>query len=316
MKKKDGTVMDCLVTGTLQRSSAGTVTGYQGIIRDVTEKKRMEKAIEDSEHKLKTIVYASPIPQFVIDSKHRITHWNSALEVLSGLTAERMIGTNEQWRAFYRTERPCIADLLVDDALGEMVHWYGEKYGESSVVEGAYRATDLFPDLGPEGRWLYFTAALLKDAGNNILGAVETLEDITERKQAEEALRKAEEKYRNIVENAVIGIFQTTPEGRYISVNAAFARMMGFESSQDMIASISNIADQLYVNPEDRVQFKKILERDGIIEKFETSHYRKDGTIVWTQINARAVKDPVGTVLYYEGMIEDVTSSRPAKGGV
>jgi len=135
----------------------------------------------------------SPIPTFVIDRDHHLIYWNRALEELSKIKAEAVIGTNQQWRAFYSNRRPCLADLLVDGAIVDIPNWYGVKYLKSHLIEDAYEATDFFPELGANGRWLRFTAALLRNAQNSVLGAVETLEDITGKKIAEQALLKAHE---------------------------------------------------------------------------------------------------------------------------
>jgi len=196
LRKSDGSVMDCLLTGTGQRDAYGTIVRYQGIIRDVTEQRRMEQALLDSEQKLWSIVYGSPIPQFVIDKNHVVTHWNKALELLSGIRAGEVVGTKEHWRAFYRTERPCIADLLVDTALEEAPKWYGAGNSKSQTVDDAYRAVEFFRELGDNGKWLYFTAAALRDSKGRVAGALETLEDVTDHKLAEDAVRKAAERYR------------------------------------------------------------------------------------------------------------------------
>ena len=200
LKKKDGTVMDCLLTGTAWRVNGGTILSYQGIVRDESGRKQAEMALHDSEQKLRSIISGSPIPQFVIDKNHTVTHWNRALEIVSGIEAEEVEGTNQHWRAFYRTERPCMADLLVDEAKAEISNWYNGKDSKSDVVDGAYKAVDFFHELGEEGKWLYFTAAIIKDSKGNMIGAVETLEDVTERRLAEDAIRKAEEKCLSILE--------------------------------------------------------------------------------------------------------------------
>ncbi len=137
--------------------------------------------------------------------------------------------------------------------------------------------------------------------------------DIVERMRAEEALKQAEEKYRGIFENTVEGIFQSSPEGRYLSANPALARMLGYDSPQDLIAGVADIRRQLYVNPEDRKKFQKSLEEHGFVTGFEIEEYRKDGRIIWVSINARAVGDPEGRIRYYEGTIEDITDRKSAE---
>ncbi|MCX5815096.1 MAG: PAS domain S-box protein [Proteobacteria bacterium] len=139
------------------------------------------------------------------------------------------------------------------------------------------------------------------------------IQDITERKQAEESLYKSEEKYRSIFNNAIKGIFQTTLEGRYLSVNSSFARMFGFTSPEEVTKSIIDIGHQVYVNPEDRERVKHLLTEHGVVEGIEAQVYRKDGSTFWISINAHTVRDPDGTILYYEGTNEDITERRRAE---
>ncbi len=137
--------------------------------------------------------------------------------------------------------------------------------------------------------------------------------DISERKRAEEALRQAEEKYRHIFENAIEGIFQSTPEGRYLSVNPAMANLYGYESPEEMISSVGDeIERRVHVDPQRRAHFKRILQEQGVIRDFEAANYRKDGSQIWTRTNARAVRDSQGVLLYYEGFVEDITESHRA----
>ncbi|MFA5181653.1 MAG: PAS domain S-box protein [Syntrophales bacterium] len=139
------------------------------------------------------------------------------------------------------------------------------------------------------------------------------IRDITERKTAEENLCRSEERYRNIFDNAVEGIFQSTPAGTYVTVNPAFARMFGFASPEEMITEINNIQMQLYVHPEDRLQVKDLLATAGIIQSMEVAFNRKEGGSFWGSINATAVKDAEGLILYYDGTVEDVTERRRAE---
>ena len=139
------------------------------------------------------------------------------------------------------------------------------------------------------------------------------LVDITERKRAEEALRQAEEKYRHIFENAVEGIFQSTPEGRYISANPAMARMFGYESPEELMAEITDIKTQIYVDPQRRAEFQRLMARDGFVKDFEYQIYRKDGGVLWLSENARAVRDDKGDILYYEGFMQDISERKEAE---
>ncbi|MDO9325868.1 MAG: PAS domain S-box protein [Methanoregula sp.] len=164
------------------------------VVRDITEYNRMLEALKESEVRLNSIVKGSPMLQFVIDKDHRVISWNRAIEEYSGITEAEVIGTQDAWRAFSEIEQPVLADLLVDEKVERLSEWYQGKIKKSRLVEGAYEVTDFFPGMGPAGTWLYFTAAPIRDSRGIMIGAVETLEDITERKSAEDALLRANEK--------------------------------------------------------------------------------------------------------------------------
>ncbi|MEM6519116.1 MAG: adenylate/guanylate cyclase domain-containing protein [Cyanobacteria bacterium P01_C01_bin.70] len=140
--------------------------------------------------------------------------------------------------------------------------------------------------------------------------------DITERDRAEKALREAEAKYRNIFEHAVEGIFQTTPDGRYLSANPSLAHIYGYESADLMMGELTNIQQQLYVDPNRRGEFIQALQRDGGATSFESQIYQRDGTIIWISENARAVYDPHGELIYYEGTVEDITQRKEAEAAL
>jgi PAS domain S-box-containing protein len=129
-----------------------------------------------------------------------------------------------------------------------------------------------------------------------------------------EALRRAEQKYRSIFENATEGIFQTTPEGKYLSANPALARMYGYDSPGDLLADLVDISRQLYVEPDRRRKFTLAMRNDGHIHDFESQIYRRDGTIIWISENSHAVHDELtGELLYYEGMVQDITRRKAAE---
>jgi PAS domain S-box-containing protein len=135
---------------------------------------------------------------------------------------------------------------------------------------------------------------------------------VTERKRAEAALRESETKYRAIVDNAIEGIFQSTPGGRYISVNPAMVRIYGYESPEEMIHSVTDISTQIYVDPDRRKELQRRLAVEKHLIGFESQDYRKDGTSIWVSMNIRVVFDASGNPLFYEGTVEDITASKAA----
>ncbi len=174
---------------TIQVPGIGDSTCAILAARDTSDRRKSEQALSENQQTLRAIVYGSPIPQFVLGEDHSIISWNGALEKCTGISAESVIGTKQHWRAFYSTPRPCLADLIIDQDVENMFRWYGGKYSKSEMVEGACEATDFFPEMGESGKWLHFTAAAIREPDGSIVGAVETLEDITERKLAEQQLR-------------------------------------------------------------------------------------------------------------------------------
>jgi two-component system sensor histidine kinase/response regulator len=131
--------------------------------------------------------------------------------------------------------------------------------------------------------------------------------------RTEDALRQAEAKYRGIFENVVEGIFQTTPDGHYIAANPMLAKIYGFASPEALIASVGDISKQLYVDPNRRAEFARLMAENGVISNFESQTYRADGSIIWISENARAVRDGQGNLLYYEGTVEDITARKQAE---
>ncbi len=140
------------------------------------------------EQKLISIIHGSPIPTFVLSRDHKIIYWNRALQALSNIRPHDIIGTNQQWRAFYATQRPCLADIILDEKTGQIDEFYSGKWSKSKLLDDAYEVTKFFPDMGEKGKWFRITSAGLRDASGNLFGAMETLEDITEQKVAQDEL--------------------------------------------------------------------------------------------------------------------------------
>ncbi len=191
------------------------------------ENKVATQALHESEKKFQGIVHGSPTPQFVIDKDHKIISWNKALEKYSRINAEEVLGTTFAWRAFYEKERPVMADLLIERNIDKIPLWYPGKYEHSKYVEEGYEATDFFPHMGTSGVWLFFTASTIKDSEGNIIGAVETLEDITDRKLNEESLKESEERYRTLVVSVNEAIILQEKTGEIVTWNTAAEKLFG-----------------------------------------------------------------------------------------
>ena len=152
----------------------------------------VERKIVERERALSQIIQGNTIPTFVINKDHIVTHWNWAIETLTGYKAEEIVGTSKQWLPFRPEERPIMADVIVDEMEEEEIQkYYGHSWRKSAIIEGAYEAEEFFPHIGEGGRWLFFTAAPIRDANGETVGSIETLWDTTERREAREALQRA-----------------------------------------------------------------------------------------------------------------------------
>ncbi len=151
----------------------------------------------------------------------------------------------------------------------------------------------------------------LRKQAADLRAANEALQaEIAERTRVEAALRTAEEKYRGIFENSVEGIFQTTTDGHYLVANPTLARMYGYDSVEELQAAMTDIGRRLYVDPQRRGEFQRLIAKDGVIHHFESQIYRRDNSIIWISEHARAVRDAAGALLYYEGTVEDITERK------
>jgi diguanylate cyclase (GGDEF)-like protein/PAS domain S-box-containing protein len=161
-----------------------------------------------------------------------------------------------------------------------------------------------------EMRWVSERGSPLYNEQGEIEAVEGLMQNITQSKLSEIAAHNAEERYRSIFENAVEGIYQTSPDGSYLSFNPALANIYGYQSAVDLMEGISDIEKQLYVDPGKRDEFVILMSEQGRVINFEAQVYRKDGEVIWISENAREVRDQQGKLMFYEGTVEDITSRK------
>jgi PAS domain S-box-containing protein len=159
--------------------------GITVLFENITEQRRAEIALRENERFLFNILQVSPTPQFFINLNHKIVFWNRAMEIMTKLKEEEVMGTTLQWKAFYPDPKPCLADVLLNDNATRS----GQLKGKENIIpqnpEKPAETTEFFPAAGPCGRWLRCTATLIRDTNGNITGVMESIEDVTDVKQRE-----------------------------------------------------------------------------------------------------------------------------------
>jgi len=297
-----------LITAAPLRDAEAKLIGAIETLQDITESRETEAALMESEKRLSQMVHGTSIPTFVINSDHTMIHCNRAFENLTGIRAGQIIGTRAQWMAFYTSERPVMADFIVDGASEEdMKQCYGDRCRKSRVIDGAYEVEDFFPDLGSAGKWLFFTAAPLMDDDKKTTGAIETLQDVTERRRAEEALRESEKRYRTLLDFAPYPIVVFTLDGKVSYLNPAFSEVFGWSLDELEGRTIP------YVPPgmehETTREIKQLFEKKVILRE-ETKRMTKDGRILDVILRAAVFSvsqaEPEGELV----ILRDVTQEK------
>jgi PAS domain S-box-containing protein len=226
--------------------------------------------------------------------------WSASLPGMLGLQQETMPRSTREWLELLHPEDR-------------------EAFRQASIEAGATggRVDVEYRLRHSGGKWLHVRQAVEPLAA--ALGAgnsrqwFSTLQDITEQKRAEAAVRKAEENYRSVFNNSTVGIFIVEPGGRVNSANPALARILGYASIAEMLSGISDVSREVYVEPDARRRYRELLKAEGAVTNFETRWRRRDGAVIWVSLNGREVRDEAGAVVHQLGMVEDITERKVAE---
>jgi PAS domain S-box-containing protein len=261
------------------------------ICQDITERKRAEETL-----RYQAALLANTHDAIVASDEHyRLTTWNAAAESLYGWKAEEVLG--RFGLDIIQTEYPGVDKREMLRTIAEIGHWRGE------VTQARKDGTRIPVEVA---------SIVLHDESGRITGYVSVNRDITERKRAEEVVRKSEEKYRSLTENINLGIYRNTvgPKGKFIEANPAIIRMFGYKSKEEFLAiNVSN----LYQNEEDRKKFNDKMLKEGFVKDEELWLRTKDGSLFFGSVSAVAVKDKQGHVKYYDGIIDNITERKWAE---
>jgi len=263
---------------------------------------RAQEAVRESDRRLAQFLEALPVGVFVLDANGKPYYVNQAAQqiISDGMLCAAV---SAQLPEIYQT---CLAGIEPLDC-GSFQPMVRALRGERVTVDDIeiHQAERVIP--------LEVWATPIFDDKNHITYAIAAFQDITERKRVAAALQQAEARYRSIFENAIAGIFQTAPDGHYLCVNPALAKIYGYKSSEEMITQMPTAQHQVYVDPTCRKEFQRLLAEQGEVKEFECQIYRQDGSIIWVSENTQAIYDAKGTLLYYEGTTIDITESKAAE---
>ncbi len=292
-----GREINVLTTKVPVRDSAGRVIGIAGVGHDITARKKMEIALREAERKYRGIFD------------------NAVIGIFQSAPDGRILGVNQALASIYGYVSPQEMIESVHD-LSRQVYVDPKRRNEFKVqLEQAGGVTNFeCENYRKDGSKFWLSMSAVAICENGAVARYEGMcEDITTRKEMEIALREAERRYRGIFDNAIIGIYQSTPGGRILSANHAMALIFGYDSPEDMISSIGDISHQVYVHPRRREEFARSMDELGAVQSFECEVFRKDGSKIWLSIGARAVSEN-GAVVRYEGMCEDITERKLLHG--
>jgi PAS domain S-box-containing protein len=279
--------------------SAGKVIGIQGIFWDVTQRKRIEEELAYERDLLRALLENIPDRIYFKDVQCRFLRCSKSMA--------KRLGVDDPKEVVGKTDFDFHPQQQAQEFFGDE---------QRILLTGQPIINKLERQTGAEGKeiWASVTKVPVYSRAGTVAGLIGLSRDITQLKQAEQALRQAEVKYRTIYENSIEGIFQTTPDGHFMSANPALARLYGYSSPEELVNALTDIEHQLYVDPSRREEFSRLMGEKGEVSGFESQVYRKDKSVIWINESARNVKDASGKVLYYEGIVEDITARKQAEG--
>jgi len=298
--RKDGQPVWVRLTLSAVRDLLGELTLTIAMMEDITEAKRVAEDLRRSEFQYRELVQSAN--SFILrwNREGQITFLNHYGLKALGFTEAELVGRNMMGTLVPETESSGRDLRVLIEEINHNPDAYRDVENENICKNG-------------DRLWIKWSNKGVMDERGELTEILAVGFDISDRKRAEQQLQDAEERYRSIVENAVSGIFQTTPDGHYLSANPALAKIYGYDTPAELIQNLGNIQQQLYVDPARRVEFTRLMQTQGRAANFESQIYRSDGSVVWISEQSRAVLDANGALLYYEGIVEDITQRKQAE---
>ncbi|MFW5710659.1 MAG: PAS domain S-box protein [bacterium] len=300
-QKRDGSVFPGETNVFYLHNDDGVVTGFIGLIRDVTERLRMESELREQEESLRITLNSIGDAVFSTDLEGQVVRMNPVAEQLTGWDLSSARGSPIE-EVFH----------IVDARSGNRIDNPVTEVLETKQIIGLSNHTKLISKTGQEYHIADSAAPITTEAGD-IEGAVLVFRDVTEEYLQAQRLRESEEKYRNLVDNAPIGIFQTNSKGQALHANSAMARMVGAETAADALSRFQNLTEQLYVNPQRRTELLALLKEHKHVENFEYQARTLQNETRWFSMNARVSAELSDGTLIIDGFAFDVSEQKQAR---
>jgi PAS domain S-box-containing protein len=285
----------------------GAYLGRQGSNRNITDRKLAEEELKEKDKFMESMVQSSAVATFVINAEHKVIYWNKACEDLTGIKSEALLGTSDHWRAFYDHRRPCVADIIIDNTFSEMTNLY-KVYAKSVLIPDGVRAEGWYPNLGGKDRYIVFDAAPIRDDNGKLIAAIETLQDITKRKQAEDALHEGRRQLKAILDNIPDIAWLKDKESSFIAVNEPFGKSCGFKP-EDLVGKTD-------FDIWSRDLAERYREDDkGVMESGKRKHVEEpltdsEGNALWIETTKTPIYDEQGNFTGTAGIARDITERK------
>lgn len=294
--KTDGSIGWVNISISLLRDQSSEPLYFIGIVKDISTRVAAENALKQSELRFRSIIESANDAIIIADREGKIISWNQGVQKIFGYSKEEIINKPvtllmpEKYRSNH------------DDHMNNfLISGKGTAMGSTVELEGLKKEGTIFPIELSLSHWI---------TGREIFFSG-IIRDISDRKEAEKALSESEERFRSLFENATVGIYRTTPDGKVLMANPRLVNMLGYCSEDELLVERSQM--DCYLDKNKGNEFKKIIESDGTIYGFEAEWLTSIGTKIWIRESAKVIKDNEGNSLFYDGVVEDITDVKIAE---
>lgn len=292
--RPDGELRWVRARGEAIKDEQGRVRSLFGTLQDTTAQKEIEANLRNSEERYRATFEQAAVGMVHTSFDGRFLRCNPRFAQIVGYPAEELHGLTFQ--QITHPEDVAVGVNAIEQVVAGKI--------EAAAWEKRYLRKD------GSITWARITISLQRDSAGKPAHLIAVVQDINARKAAEKAMRDAEQKFRDIFEDAPEGIYQTSPQGKSLALNPAGAKMLGYETAEEAMAAVTDAAQVVWLDPAERAQYARLLEEHGAVRDFRCQFKRRDGTTIWISMTAKRIAGPDGKTLCYQGFFEDITEEK------